>query len=66
MAPTSTTAPTSLSRLGQNSEFAMAIALFGMLGSKAMLKLWFPLFYLLFAFPLPETLVAAITQPAYS
>jgi exosortase len=37
--------------------------LFSVIGGAAMRRLWFPLFYLTFIFPPPETLVAAITNP---
>ncbi|MEQ1547092.1 MAG: exosortase V [Chakrabartia sp.] len=38
-------------------------ALYSFVGFRAMTALSFPLFYLLFAFPPPDTLVAIITQP---
>ncbi|QGN56540.1 exosortase V [Novosphingobium sp. Gsoil 351] len=38
-------------------------ALWSAIGSAAMRVLWFPLFYLAFIFPPPETLVAAATLP---
>ena len=38
-------------------------ALYSFIGLKAMRLLAFPLFYLLFAFPPPDTVVAIITQP---
>jgi len=41
----------------------LLIVLYSTIGSAAMKLLWFPLFYLLFVFPPPETLVAAVTQP---
>lgn len=37
--------------------------LYAFIGWRALAVLWFPLFYLLFAVPLPESLVAAITNP---
>lgn len=36
---------------------------YALIGADAMRKLWFPLFYLAFMFPLPETIVAAVTAP---
>ena len=38
-------------------------ALYSVIGGAAMRRLWFPLFYLAFIFPPPETLVALITLP---
>lgn len=37
--------------------------LFAAIGWRALQILWFPLFYLLFAVPLPDSLVAALTNP---
>lgn len=37
--------------------------LYSVIGGAAMRRLWFPLFYLAFIFPPPETVVAAITNP---
>lgn len=37
--------------------------LYASVGSRPMKMLWFPLFFLLFVFPPPDTLVAAVTQP---
>ena len=37
--------------------------LYSLIGLHAMKLLWFPLFYLAFAFPPPETVVAALTLP---
>lgn len=37
--------------------------LFAFIGYRAVVALWFPLFFLLFAVPIPESLVAAITNP---
>lgn len=37
--------------------------LFTFIGWRALHVLWFPLFYLLFAVPLPDSLVAALTNP---
>ncbi|WP_229953400.1 exosortase V [Parasphingorhabdus litoris] len=39
------------------------IALYSLVGMKAMKLMWFPLFYMLFVFPPPDTLIALITQP---
>ena len=41
----------------------LVTALYSFVGAKAIKLLAFPLFYLLFAFPPPETVVAIITQP---
>jgi exosortase len=37
--------------------------LYSLVGTEAMKRLWFPLFYLAFIFPPPESLVAAVTLP---
>ena len=37
--------------------------LYSMVGGAVMRRMWFPLFYLTFVFPPPDTLVAIITQP---
>jgi exosortase len=37
--------------------------LYGVVGAQAMKRMWFPLFYLTFIFPPPETLVDAVTLP---
>ena len=37
--------------------------LYAFVGGRAVRHLWFPLFYLLFAVPLPDSLVAALTNP---
>ena len=37
--------------------------LFGLVGTQAMKRMWFPLFYLVFIFPPPEMLVATVTLP---
>ncbi|SIN60404.1 exosortase [Parasphingorhabdus marina DSM 22363] len=39
------------------------ICLYSVVGFKAMKLMWFPLFYMLFVFPPPDTLIALITQP---
>ncbi|MEL6875331.1 MAG: exosortase V [Pseudomonadota bacterium] len=39
------------------------ISLYSVVGFKAMKLMWFPLFYMLFVFPPPDTLIALITQP---
>ncbi len=41
----------------------LLVVLYSTVGGEAMKRLWFPLFYLLFVFPPPEMLVAAVTQP---
>jgi exosortase len=44
--------------------YALIIAiLFSAVGLEALKKLWFPLVYLLFVFPPPETVVAMVTNP---
>jgi exosortase len=40
-----------------------AAVLYSYIGARALQILWFPLFYLLFAVPLPDSLVAALTNP---
>lgn len=42
---------------------ALLIALWSAIGTAAMLALWFPLFYLAFIFPPPDSLIAAVTLP---
>lgn len=37
--------------------------LYAFIGLRALKALWFPLFFLIFAVPVPETLVAALTNP---
>jgi exosortase len=41
----------------------LLVVLYSAIGAEALAKLWFPLFYLGFMFPPPETLVAAATTP---
>ena len=41
----------------------LLIVLYSFIGAEAMKRLWFPLFYLAFIFPPPESLVAAATTP---
>jgi exosortase len=41
----------------------LLVVLYSLIGARAMKALWFPLFYLAFTFPPPETIVAAITVP---
>jgi exosortase len=41
----------------------LVLALFSFIGLRALKALWFPLFYMLFMFPPPETIVAAVTNP---
>jgi exosortase len=42
---------------------ALIIALYSVVGAEALRHLWFPLLYLAFMFPPPESLVAAATTP---
>lgn len=39
------------------------VVLYSLVGARVMKELWFPLFYLAFMFPPPETIVAAVTVP---
>jgi exosortase len=41
----------------------LVAALYSLIGAAALRQLWFPLFYLVFAFPPPETVVWAVTMP---
>lgn len=41
----------------------LLVLLYSVIGLAAMKRLWFPLFYLTFVFPPPETIVAIVTQP---
>jgi exosortase len=41
----------------------LLVALYSVVGGAVMRQLWFPLFYLAFMFPPPDTLVAAVTLP---
>lgn len=41
----------------------LLVVLYSMIGGLSLARLWFPLFYLAFMFPPPETLVAAATTP---
>ena len=44
--------------------YALVVALlYAFIGAAALQRLWFPLLYLLFAVPLPDSLVAALTNP---
>ena len=43
--------------------FTIIVVLYAIIGSDALRKLWFPLFYIAFIFPPPETLVALVTVP---
>lgn len=59
-----------LSRIAQVVEIegyfmyaALLAGLYGLIGGQAMRRLWFPLFYLAFIFPPPDTIVYAITLP---
>jgi exosortase len=42
---------------------SLLTVLYSVLGGPAMARLWFPLLYLAFIFPPPETVVAAVTTP---
>jgi exosortase len=42
---------------------ALLIVLYSIVGGRAMRMLWFPLLYLTFIFPPPESVVAAVTTP---
>ncbi|MXO60704.1 exosortase V [Altererythrobacter salegens] len=59
-----------LSRIAQIVEIegylmygALLIVLYSMIGGAGLRRLWFPLLYLAFLFPPPESIVAAITTP---
>lgn len=41
----------------------VVLAIFSMVGFSGLKRLWFPIFYLAFVFPLPDSLVALVTQP---
>ena len=41
----------------------LLVVLYSVIGMEAMKLLWFPLFYLAFVFPPPDTVVAAVTVP---
>lgn len=43
--------------------FTILVVLYALIGLDALRKMWFPLFYIAFIFPPPETLVALITVP---
>jgi exosortase len=42
---------------------SLLAGLYGLIGGQAMRQLWFPLFYLAFMFPPPDTIVYAVTLP---
>jgi exosortase len=42
---------------------SLLVGLYGLIGGQGMRQLWFPLFYLAFIFPPPDTIVYAITLP---
>lgn len=42
---------------------SLIVVLYAFVGAEVLKKLWFPLFYIAFIFPPPETLVAAVTVP---
>ncbi|MBC2668136.1 exosortase V [Novosphingobium piscinae] len=59
-----------LSRIAQVVELegyfmyaALLVGIYGLVGTAAMRRLWFPLFYLVFMFPPPETVVYTLTLP---
>lgn len=43
--------------------FVMVATLFAFVGHEVMKRLWFPIFYLIFVVPLPDTLVSFFTNP---
>lgn len=43
--------------------FVLVATLFAFVGFKVMKQLWFPIFYLIFVVPLPDTLVSFFTNP---
>ena len=43
--------------------FTMVVVAYAYLGRRAMRAMWFPIVYLAFLFPPPDSMVAAITQP---
>jgi exosortase len=43
--------------------FTILVVLYALIGLDALKKIWFPLFYIAFIFPPPETLVALVTVP---
>ena len=43
--------------------FTILVVLYAIIGLDAIRKLWFPLFYIAFIFPPPDTLVALVTVP---
>lgn len=43
--------------------FTLLVVLYSLVGLEVMKRLWFPLFYLAFIFPPPDTLVAIVTVP---
>lgn len=46
--------------------FVLGGAVLALLGTAALRRIWFPLFFLLFMVPLPEVLVSAVTTPLKS
>jgi exosortase len=42
---------------------SLLVVLYSIVGQQALRRLWFPLFYLAFIFPPPESLIAAVTLP---
>jgi len=43
--------------------FTLLVVLYSLVGLEVMKRLWFPLFYLAFIFPPPDTLIAVVTVP---
>lgn len=43
--------------------FTILVVLYALIGLEALRKLWFPLFYIAFIFPPPDSLVALVTVP---
>lgn len=41
----------------------LLVVAFALIGGQALLRIWFPLMYLLFVFPPPDTVFAMLTQP---
>ncbi len=42
---------------------ALLVVLYGEIGLPALKRMWFPILYMLFLIPLPDTVVTAVTQP---
>ena len=48
---------------GYTMYLSLLVVLYSVVGQQALRQLWFPLFYLAFIFPPPESLIAAVTLP---